>query len=393
MAGDGAVTNAGPGWATLGPEHGRALVAAMAEPDPSSLAAAQHLRASFGPELSAWALGQAALRKRAKAKFHRAESMLFTPTGLEQASRERVSRWRAERFRAAGVSAVWDLGCGIGADAMAFAEQRLRVSAVDADPATVAVASHNLRLVGAEPARLGRAEDAPVAPDAAVFLDPARRTARGRTWNVEDFTPPWPLVLDHLASDRFVSVKLGPGLPKELIPANVQACWVSDAGDVVEVSLWNRHPAGSCAVLLREGHPPLTLSRVKDPEAAEVGPLGRFLYEPDGAVIRAGLVADVADANGMWFLDPHVAYLSSDDPVDTAYATRFEVEAVVDYSLRAMRSYVREHGIGTLEIKKRALDVDPAALRRQLKPRGSASATVILARTTEGARAVFARRQ
>lgn len=318
--------------------------------------------------------------------------MLFTPTGLEQASRERVSRWRAERFREAGVSVVWDLGCGIGADAMAFADAGVQVFAVDADPTTVAVASHNLRLVGAEPARLGRAEDVPVAQDAAVFLDPARRTARGRTWNVEDFTPPWSLVLDHLASDRFVAVKLGPGLPKELIPPNVQACWVSDAGDVVEVSLWNQRPAGPRAVLLRQDEPPLTLRPLARPAAPAVNPLGSYLYEPDGAVIRAGLVADVAVTDGLWLLDPQVAYLSSTERVDTPYATRFEVVAVLDYSLAAIRHYLRHHEVGTLEIKKRAIDVDPAVLRRKLKPRGTTSATLILARTSHGVKAIIARR-
>ena len=366
-----------------------ALAAAMAEPDPSSLGAAGRLRASFGPEVAAWALTQAALRRRGRAKFARADDMLFTHDGLEQATRDPVRRWRAARFVAADVRAVWDLGCGIGADAMAFAEAGLAVHAVDADPATVEVASWNLGLVGAGPAAVARAEEMEVPPADGVFLDPARRTSRGRTWRVTDFTPPWQLVLDHLASPRFVCVKLGPGLPKELIPQGVRATWVSDGGDVVEVSLWNRLPEGRSAVLLRDsGAVELAADHAQVPDVA---PLGRYVYEPDGAAIRAGLVGE--SVPGAWVLDPHVAYLSSDAPIRTPWATCFEVVDVLDYSVRALRGYVREHGIGTLEIKKRAVDVDPAALRRELKPQGSAAATVILARTLGGTKAIVARRQ
>jgi hypothetical protein len=186
-----------------------------------------------------------------------------------------------------------------------------------------------------------------------------------------------------------VCVKLGPGLPKELIPGGVRATWVSDGGDVVEVSLWNRLPEGRSAVLLADcGAVELAADHAEVPDVA---PLGRYVYEPDGAAIRAGLVGE--SVPGAWLLDPHVAYLSSDDPIRTPWATCFEVVDVLDYSVRALRGYVRERGIGTLEIKKRAVDVDPAALRRELKPKGSAAATVILARTPGGTKAIVACRR
>ena len=371
-----------------------ALTAAMAEADPSSLGAATRLRALFGPEVAAWALTQAALRKRGRAKFARADEMLFTPDGVEQATRDSVRRWRAARFLTGPVpTQVWDLGCGIGADAMAFVEAGLDVRAIDADSATVEVATWNLGLVGAGPAVVGLAEDAAVPVGEAVFLDPARRGAKGRTWNVADFTPPWDLVLDHLASDRFVCVKLGPGLPKELIPAGVQAAWVSDGGDVVEVSLWNQLDPGLAAVLLTpSGEYSLFRPEGERAPQVEVAPLGRYVHEPDGAVIRAGLIAEAVAGSDAWLLDEHVAYVSSDDAIDSPFLTGFEVRDVLDYNVKVLKAYVRDHRIGTVEIKKRAIDVDPAALRKQLKPAGPASATIILARTVDGTKAVVARR-
>ena len=123
-----------------------------------------------------------------------AERMFFTPDGLEQATRWVVARWRAALFVDAGVSEVWDLGCGIGVDAMALSEAGLGVHAVESDPVTAAFAQANLALVGGGEVTVGRAEDVQVPERGGIFLDPARRTARGRTWDVADLTPPWSLV-------------------------------------------------------------------------------------------------------------------------------------------------------------------------------------------------------
>lgn len=365
-----------------------ALEAASAEDDPESLAAGTRLRRQYSPDEAAWALTQVALRRKAARKLHHASQMLFTPDGMEQATRSSIASWRAARFAAAGVRRVWDIGCGIGSDAMAFAEAGLEVIAVDANPLAVEAATWNLALVGAGPARLGRAEQLEVPAGDAVFLDPARRTARGRTWQVADFTPPWDLVMNYLASPRFVGVKLGPGVPKQLLPADIQCCWVSDAGDVCEASLWNAatgHLAVHMGPPVRELHPGGT--------QLSVGEVGRFVAEPDGAAIRAGLVAESVLGQEAWLLDEHVAYLSADEPLTSPWLTCFQVRDVLPYDRKVLAKYVREHRIGTLEIKQRAFDVDPAALRRRLKPAGSGQATLILARTPRGARVIVADRR
>lgn len=362
----------------------------MTEPDPTSLAAGERLRRSFPADDVAWALSQVALRRQAARKLERAAEMLFTRAGLEQATRTAVSRWRAARFVAAGVREVWDLGCGIGADAMAFVEAGLRVVGVEADEATAEIARHNLSLVGGGEVIVGYAEDARIPDYAAVFLDPARRTAKGRTWNVADFTPPWDFVTSMLASDRFVAVKLGPGVPKELIPDGLEACWVSDHGDTVEACLLNRGRVDTTtAVVLPAG---VELGTPPSPRGLDVRAVGRYVLEPDGAVIRAGVLAEIAPGTDLWLLDPHTAYLSSDEPVRTPLATCFEVREVLDYDVKTLKAWVRENGIGTLEIKKRGLDVDPAQLRARLKPKGRASATLILARTVQGTKALVTRR-
>ena len=373
----------------LSDDGAMALEMAAAESDPDSLGAAERLRRRFPSELAAAALTQVALRRRARGKLPMAEQMFFTPDGLEQATRWVVARWRAARFVDTGVSEVWDLGCGIGVDAMALSEAGLGVHAVELDPVTAALARANLALVGGGEVTVGRAEDVQVPEWGGIFLDPARRTARGRTWDVADLTPPWPLVEGHLTGEQAAIAKLGPGLPKQLIPDGAGAAWVSVGGDVVEVMLSNISPPGPRAVVFPRGETePDILVRGAGP--LPVPPPGGVIHETHKAVIPAGLVAAALPRG--WLLAARVAYASSEAPASSPFVTDYQVREVLEYDVATLRRWVRQHRIGRLEIKRRAIDVDPAVLRKQLKPRGDGAATLLLARTAAGARAFVVER-
>lgn len=368
-----------------------ALADAAAESDPGSLAAAERLRRAHGPEVAAAAVNQVVLRRRAVTKFGAAaETMFFTRDGLEQATRPAVARLHARRLVAAGAERVVDLGCGIGSDALAFAEAGLQVVAVEIDPQTADVARANLadraEVITGDAERLVREL---IKDTDAVFLDPARRTSSGRLWRTEDFTPGWDFVTGLLDGSRVAGVKLGPALPHREIPAGVEAQWVTDHGETVEVCLWagpGSRPDRRVALIMDDHE------LIADARRAPVRPPGRYLYEPDGAVIRAGAIGVLADQLSGWLLDEHNAYLSADTLIITPYATAFEITESLPWSEKLLRRWVRDRDIGALEIKKRGIDVDPALLRKRLKPRGSASATVIIARTPDGARALIANR-
>lgn len=409
----------------VGEEGTAALALAADQPDPDSVAAGDALRRGFAPDLAAAALTQVALRRRARTKFGAgADELFLTSDGLQQATRPAVSAHRAHRLVAAGVRRVVDLGCGLGADALALADAGLEVIGVEADPVTAILARANAATRAARGSgsgngsgsgpgpgdgtveiRTGTAEE--LAPDlltdpaTAVFCDPARRDERGRVWRVEQFSPGWDLVTGLLDGVRPACVKLGPALPHALIPDGVAAEWVSHAGDVVEVALW-AGPVGPGAAagtrtasLLPAGLHPGPIERLirtgPDP-AAPVGPIGRFLHEPDGAAIRAGVVGQLATWTGSHLVDPQIAYLTSDTATDTPWLTSFAVTEVLPYSEKVLRRWVTEHRVGRLEIKKRGVEVDPAALRRRLRPAGPAEATLILTRTPDGTRVVAGRR-
>ena len=63
---------------------------------------------------------------------------------------------------------------------------------------------------------------------------------------------------------------------------------------------------------------------------------------------------------------------------------------VLPYSVKRLRAELHRRQVGIVEIKKRGVDVDPAALRRELAPTGPNSLTVLLARVGERRLAVLA---
>ncbi|UOE42580.1 class I SAM-dependent methyltransferase [Agromyces larvae] len=339
------------------------------------------------PALVAAVLSQAKLRARAHAKFGEfADRMLFTEAGLEQATRLRVAALHAGRFARAGIGHVADLGCGIGGDALAFAALGLEVTAADADEVTAAIAAFNLTPFPHARVLHARAEEVPLGGIGGAWLDPARRvTSGGRTRRLadpSDYSPPLDFAFG-LAERLPVGVKLGPGTDRDVIPADTEAQWVSVDGDVVELAVWTgplARPGIRRAALVVRGDEASELSGPADAEDAPDGPLGEYLYEPDGAVIRARLIGDLARANGAWMGSPGIAYLTADRAFDSPFAQRFRIIERLPADERRLRQALAERGIGVLEIKKRGVDVDPAALRTRLKLKGAESGTLVLTR-------------
>ena len=344
-------------------------------------------REGHAPELVAVVVEQARLRGRARAKFGAfADRMLFTRAGLEQATRLGVAARHAGRLREAGIGLVADLGCGIGGDALGFAGLGLDVHAVDADDVTAAIAAYNLAPFGAAvTVQHGRAEDADLTGVDAVWLDPARRTAgHSETSRVraEDYSPALPWAFE-LTARVPTGIKLGPGLDRDRIPGDVEAQWISVDGSTVELVLWSgslSRPGVRRAALVLRGDRAHELTAAADAEDEPVRELGAYVHEPEGAIIRARLIGDVARSLDAGMLAPGIAYLTSDTAEPNPFVTTFRVREQLPVDVRQLARALRERGIGTLEIKKRGVDVDPAALRVRLKLHGPQSATLILTR-------------
>ncbi len=394
----------------LAAPEGWSLLEALPEYDEATALQLQsRLRESgLDPDLVAAAMGQSRLRAKARDKFGEfAAGMLFTADGLEQATRLPIAARHAHRFARAGVRLVHDLGCGLGADAMAMAALGLDVAAVDADPVTAAIAAVNLRHWPESTVACARAEDVvlPACPDTpdtqtGVWLDPARRTtgladARGRTrrvFSLDEISPSWQQVLHVAAQVPGTGAKLSPAFPHSAVPHGTEAQWTSWHGEVLECAIWwgpLAETAGRTAAVCTETMTAVVTER-DAAKAATADPLGSlddmadWLYEADRAVIRAGLTGALVAAVDGTELGPGVGYVTSSAAYDVVWAKRYRVRAALPHSTKALGRWLRERGHDRVTIKKRGVTTDADLLRRQLKMtgrgRGGSEATLVLTR-------------
>jgi SAM-dependent methyltransferase len=339
-------------------------------------------------------LSQVELRHRAITKFGEdANRMYFTRDGLEQATRPRVADHRASRVSLTGLNSVIDLGCGIGGDLLAFAKAGLTAAGVDTDPTRVAIARANLQALGLPGAvTVADATQIDVTAFGVAFCDPARRSRKGRTFKVQDWAPSWDFVTELLANRAVI--KTAPGIPHTVIPKQVEAEFVSEAGELKESSLWSPALATCARRATVIGHGGLaTLTEDDDPWwGGQVPPcreLGSYLYEPDDAVIRAGLVTAVAAGIDGALLHPKIAYVTSEQAFATPFAKTYQVLEALPFREKGLKAALRARGIGKLTIKKRGIEVSPEALRKRLDLKGPEEGTLLLARTSENTVAVL----
>ncbi len=390
--------------------EGWALLSALPPYDEAgSLRLGVSLReAGYDAELVAAALTQSRLRARASEKFGDfAEGMLFTPDGLEQATRLPVAARHAQRYAAAGVPFVHDLGCGLGADAMALSSLEVAVRAVDADPGTAAVAAVNLRHWPSTSVTCERAEDVDLTVggrSAGAFLDPARRVggaadARGRTrrvFSLDQISPSWDAVKQVAEQVPATGAKLSPSMPHGALPPGSEAQWTSWQGEVLECAVWwgplATTPGRTAAVC---GPTSTTVVTQADaapgaerPGLASVHELGDWLYEPDRAVIRAGLTGALVAAVDGAELATGVGYVTAARARELAWARRYRIVEAMPLSTKRLSRWLRDQGHDRVTIKKRGVTVDADVLRRQLKMtgrgKGGSEATLVLTRIGGG---------
>lgn len=367
-------------------DEGQALLTAATVAEGTPLQMQEALRAaapgSTGEKAArvAAALGQVELRRHASAKLgDDAAAMYFTRDGLEQATRSSVARHRAARVALGGPSVV-DLTCGIGGDLVAFARTGLLTAGIDLDPLRVEMARANLAALGLGGAvAVGDATSLDVTPFATAYADPARRTARGRSFDADDWAPPWTFVTSLLGGGP-ACVKVAPGVPHSLVPGGVEAEWVSDRGEVKEAVLWSPVLATAARRATVIGQGGLATLTEDDDPGADVGAVGAFLYEPDGAVIRAGLVTAVAAGVQGHLVDRRIAYVTGDAAYHSPFARSYRVVEELPYREKQLRAALRQRNVGVLTIKKRGVAVAPEQLRKRLALQGDETATIVLTR-------------
>ena len=349
--------------------------------------------AGVDPALASLALTQVDLRARAAARLGDAfGAWLWTPASLEQATRPHVAARRATRVAAFGARRAADLGCGAGADTIALALAGLHVTAYDLDPDAVTATRHNADIMGVADlvtVHLADARAADLTNIDVAMIDPARRDASGRRlMRPHQWSPTYAEVLDLATRVPSLVAKLAPGIDHGLLPPASDTEWVQDGTDLVEATLWlgalSTH-SGRSAVLVSPTGELTTSERDLPSQAPTVGEPGAVLYEPEPAVIRAGLVGVVAAATMGWLLDPAIAYVTAANHTETPLATSYDLISEVPFAVKKLRAELQARGYGNVIIKKRGVALDPEELRRSLRLQGNGpTATLVMTRTERG---------
>jgi len=369
------------------------LIAEVAASQLPEMSLQTALRKRFPDDLVRAAVQLVELRKRATTKFTRASEMWFDRQGLEQATSEPVARHKAQRF----AGRVWDLCSGIGGDGIALAERCEEVVIVDSSPVSTLRAAWNAEVYGiAERIRPVCATVESLIGDVAgelIHVDPDRRPGSGgRAMRIEDYVPSLDVLRSLQQTARGGAIKLSPASNFGGKFADVEIELTSLSGECKEATVWFGELAGTSpfrATVLPSGD---TLAGHPLEEVAPQTTLDRYLFDPDPAIVRAGLVDLLAVRLGVSRLDAAEEYLTGPQPVESPFVQCFAVETELPNNERQIRDALRHSSFGTLEIKCRHVPIRVEALRHRLPLPGSEPGVLIFARIAGKTRAVLGRR-
>jgi hypothetical protein len=243
-----------------------------------------------------------------------------------------------------------------------------------------------------------RAERFALPAGALVHIDPDRRS-RGerRARQLAGYVPGLDFLQALARSVRAGAIKLGPAsdFATHWNTPGLEIELVSLDGECKEATVWFGALAGvrRRATRLPEG---ATWTDCDGSAAAVIAvrpPVpGSWVFDPDPALVRAGLLDSFAAAHGLARCAGGVDYLTGPAGLATPFLAAFEVDDVVSLDRKVLRRLVADRRLGPLEIKVRGLGLRPEVLRQRLQPTGPCPATLLCYGGPGPARAVLARR-
>lgn len=345
----------------------------------------QTLSREYPTEIVRAALDTAILRSEAEIKFPFAQNMYFTREALEQSSAWEVSSYHSQRYR--GFDRIIELGCSIGADTISLASVAPTIG-IDIDPLRLLMAETNLTALNrsANFIRSDLTNPLPIntgAENTGLFFDPSRRVSHKRIYSVHAYSPPLSIIETWLPDFPSMGIKVSPGVKmKEISHYDAEVEFVSLRGELKEAMIWTGdfNKATRRATIL-----PGAETLESDLGAAELmslklpnsSPLP-YIYEPDPAVIRAGLVYQLGVKLSAHQFDPDIAYLTADTRTNSPFARCWQVEDWMYFNLKRLRQWLRSRNVGRIIVKKRGSPLLPEELMRRLSLSGDEERIIFL---------------
>lgn len=329
------------------------------------------------------------LQDAARHRIVNAQQLMLSEKSAQQASSTMLAQYHASRLQPG--STVADLCCGAGIDLQEIAVSAKMVYAIDLNNDTLAMAEFNT------PAHL-RATVRFLCMDAsnfahpvdAIFADPDRRSGSRRMIHPHNYSPSLDTLLALHTITPHMMIKCAPAIDYTILNIPLPHTWecIAEGDSVKEMLLctgyFSTPGIERRAVLLPHNHT-LNSSAV----TIETTPLKRYLVEPHGAVIRAGLVQQCGYQMKASLLHKRIALLTSDNPAPSPFGTAYEVNDHFMYSPKRLKKWIKEHKVGTLTIKTRGFPQPVEQFRRNLKLYGPHEAILFIIRMDSGFLAVI----
>jgi len=324
-------------------------------------------------------------RNKNEKKNPRVHRFIFDEKGIEQSSSWEMAKYHGKKF--ANYDVVADLCCGIGMDLIHIADNKKMVYAVDTDSQKLAAAQFNAADFSSEANILFAAypaEDFCQKVDA-IFIDPDRRPSAKRIIEPEMMSPPLSAILKLGKITPHILLKLSPvfSYRKLDLDQNYTLEFISEKGSLKEILLgfgnFAQKGISKKAILLNEG---IELTNAM-PKRKQISSFQTYLFEPDAAIIRSGLVQQCAEILEYDRVDEKIALLTGDKIVPTKMGHYFEIEAYFKYHKKQLQKYLTSNKIGILEIKTRGFPLSVETFRKKLKLKGNEKKTLFIIRLAE----------
>jgi len=319
------------------------------------------------------------LRKNAIKRIKDADKYLFTTKGVEQSSSSEVAKYHAKLL--AEVDVIADLCCGNGIDLINIAKDKSLVYAVDLSNTALLCSKYNCKMNNLDNIQFLniKAENFNEKVQG-VFIDPDRRPEERRVIQAEDISPNFNELLNIIDKYKNVVIKLSPVFDYISASVPVDHTWVfiSENRILKEILLCTgifSTPNKTKKVVLL----PNSIF-MGNKQSVKITSVKKFIYDPDPAIIRSGLVQDLAYDVGAILINKHLSILTSDNIINSNFLKSYKVIDSFHYNRKTLQTYLKEHQVGKLVIKVRGFPERPNQILQKLKLSGPNSSLIYLIR-------------
>lgn len=348
------------------------------------------LSASRYPDVDVrWVAGQLEAHRQIRTKlpewYQMADRLMFGGhVPAEQCSSEQTARYK--RQLVVGQS-LCDLTGGMGVDLYYMSEGLERAVYTERQPELCEAARHNFGVLGRRniTVREGDAFQLGIPDVDTLYLDPARRATDGsRVYDLADCEPNVVGKSDELLRHcRRLIIKLSPmadlNRVVQQLPGIAELHVVAVRNECKELLAvidngWMPESVGVHCVDFRSSDTvSFSFSMADESQAQSVYATapGRYLYEPDVTLLKAGAFRLPCERYGLQKLDPNSHLYVSDRQVSDFPGRIFEIEEIMNFSAKNIRELKKNIGQANVATRNFPLSADELRKRSGLKDGGS----------------------